>query len=289
MEPKNQIKRYLYWDKNTHEVVKLTYGQGTEQKEVNAISIVPKFYLLLHHVFSQKLSYDEAQSICKEYDLCFPSQAELTICQVTQRRLKEVVSSLEIDEQALCEQDILSSCWSAEDEPNSSDKKYLLLVARKTQDFVLVNDKYLLVDKQYLYQSFLNTWSSVILELFLGNNVSTLYLVDKELFLLKHTELYYIGKYIKHQDDVILCDNGLYQYYDDEMRCLVKADTSSEKWNNSNSGHQEWVTLEEITPEGEIISYFGVYDWCDEGEQTYENESERRFRKDEQGLYQLCE
>ena len=287
MEAKNQIKCYLYLDKNTHEVVKWHYGKA-EQKEVDAVCILPKFYLLLHHAFSQKLSYEEAQTICKEYDVYFPSQTELIICQVAQRRLKEVVSSLEIDEQVLSEKDILSSCWSSEDTPESSEKKYLLLIVSETQDFVLIKDKYLLVDKQYLSQPFLTRWGGVILELFLGNNVSTLYLVDKELFLLKNTELYYIGKYIKHQDDVILCDNGLYQYYNDEMRCLVKVDLSSEARNNSNSGHQEWVTLEDITPEGEIISYFRVYDWCDEGEQTYENESERRFRKDEEGLYQLC-
>ena len=289
MESKNQIKRYLYWDKNTHEVVKWTYGQGTEKKEVDAISIVPKFYLLLHHAFSQKLSYEEALAISQEYDLRFPSEAELTICQVAQRRLMEVVHSLGIDEQALCEKDILSSSWNAEDEPDSSDKKYLLLVARETQDFVLVKDKYLLVDKQYLYESFLSSWSSVILELFLGNNVSTLYLVDKELFLLRKTELYYIGQYIKHQNDVILCDNGLYQYYDDEMRCLVKANISSEKWNNSNSGHQEWVTLDKITQEGELVCTFGTYDWCDHGEQESETNIEKHFRKDEQGLYQLCQ
>ena len=288
MEAKNQIKCYLYLDKNTHEVVKWHYGKA-EQKEVDAVCILPKFYLLLHRAFSQKLSYEEAQSICKEYDSCFPSETELTICQVAQRRLKEVVSSLKIDEQVLWEEDILSSCWNAEDKPDSSDKKYLLLVARETQDFVLVKDKYVLVDKQYPYQSFLNSWSSVILELFLGNNVSTLYLIDKELFLLRKTELYYIGQYIKYQDDVILCDNGLYQYYDDEMRCLVKANISSEKWNNSNSGHQEWVTLDRITHEGELVCTFGTYDWCDHGEQESETNIEKHFRKDEQGLYKLCQ
>lgn len=132
MEPKNKIKCYLYLDKNTHEVVKWHYGKA-EQKEVDVVCILPKFYLLLHHAFSQKLSYDEAQSICKEYGLCFPSQAELTICQVLQEKLARFVLSLGVDAQALYEKDILSSCWNAEDKPDSSDKKYLLLVVRETQ------------------------------------------------------------------------------------------------------------------------------------------------------------
>ncbi len=73
------------------------------------------------------------------------------------------------------------------------------------------------------------------------------------------------------------------------MRCLVKADISSEKWNNSNSGHQEWVTLDKINQEGELICHFHSYAWCDHGEQESERNIEKHFRKDEQGLYQLCQ
>ena len=133
MEPKNQIVCYCPTLKLESDIIRWPYGQGAEKKEVDVVCIVPKFYLLLHHAFSQKLSYDEAQSICKEYGLCFPSQAELTICQVLQEKLARFVLSLGVDAQALYEKDILSSCWNAEDKPDSSDKKYLLLVVRETQ------------------------------------------------------------------------------------------------------------------------------------------------------------
>lgn len=70
---------------------------------------------------------------------------------------------------------------------------------------------------------------------------------------------------------------------------MVETDISSEKWNNSNSGHEESVYVEKITAEGEIFCHLTTYDWCDEGEQTREYTEEKHFLKDEQGLYQLCQ
>ena len=292
MEPKNQIVCYSPTLKLTSDIIRWSYGQGTDKKEVDVVCVIPKFYLLLHHAFSQKLSYEEAQSICQEYDSHIPSKYELQICQVPQEKLARFVSSLGVDAQALDEEDILSRCWNEEDEPNSSDKKYLLLVARKAQDILLIKEnKFLLVDRQCLYCNSVDAWEQEEMTLFLGDKSSNLFLVrDDELFLQCNQQLSYIGKCCAFwNNEILLCDNGLYQYYDGTMRCLIQSDISSEKWNNSNSGHEESVYVEKITAEGDLFCRFTIYDWCDNGEQTREDVKQMHFRKDGHGLYQLCE
>lgn len=53
-----------------------------------------------------------------------------------------------------------------------------------------------------------------------------------------------------------MSSTGLYQYADGEMRRLVKVDESREEHNNSNYGHQEWIVLEGIMPDGEVVCTF---------------------------------
>ena len=239
------------------------------------------FFVPLHRYFGQRITQKEAEAISAEYGLNFPNREEIGMLKAAYSATKSQFS--EIPE--------YTDCWTSDTAArDEEERKFLILFCYEAKTVKLIKHRYALIDEKELYQYVLGVWLRPAPELLLGDKFSNLFQTQEhDLFLQKEQKLSYVGRCKEiWYDEIILSSTGLYQYADGEMRCLVKVDESREEYNNSNSGHQEWVVLEGIMPNGEVICSFKTYDWCDDGEQTNENAVEKRFRKDEQGLYQLC-
>ena len=280
METKNKIIRYSESFRTDSEIKEPWHYKSLE-RTIDGAYVVPKVYVPLHRYFGQRITQKEAEAISAEYGLNFPNREEIGMLKVAYSATKSQFS--EIPE--------YTDCWTSDTAArDEAERKFLILFCYEAESVKLIKHRYALIDEKELYQYVLGVWLRPTPELLLGDKFSNLFQTQEhDLFLQKEQKLSYVGRCKEiWYDEIILSSTGLYQYADGEMRCLVKVDESREEYNNSNSGHQEWVVLEEIMPNGEVICSFKTYDWCDDGEQTSENAVEKRFRKDEQGLYQLC-
>lgn len=278
METKNKIVRYSECLRTDSEI-KEPYHYD-EKRTIDGIYIVPTVYSPMHKYFGQRIGKAEADAICAEYGLNFPSKEEIKMLKVAYDEAKTYLNDIKED----------SDCWTSDnDSSDETDKKYLILFCYEAGAAKLVDKLYVLIDEQNLYYH-AGIWIKPSLELLLGDRYSNLLQTqDHELFLQKEQKLTYIGRCKEiWYDEIIVCNTGIFQYINGEVRSLVKVDESREAYNNRNSGHQEWAKMEGVMPNGELICTYLTYDWCDDGEQTSEGEIEKRFRKDEQGIYQLC-
>lgn len=281
METKNKIIRYSESFRTDSEI-KEPWHYKSMERTIDGAYVVPKVYVPLHRYFGQRITQKEAEAISAEYGLNFPNREEIGMLKAAYSATKSEFS--EIPE--------YKDCWISDDTSTDEEaRKFLILFCYEAGAVKLIKHRYALIDEKELYQYVLGVWLRPTPELLLGDKFSNLFQTQEhDLFLQKEQKLSYVGRCKEiWYDEIILSSTGLYQYADGEMRCLVKVDESREEYNNSNSGHQEWVVLEGIMPNGEVICSFKTYDWCDDGEQTNENAVEKRFRKDEQGLYQPCE
>ena len=281
METKNKIIRYSESFRTDSEIKEPWHYKSLE-RTIDGAYVVPKVYVPLHRYFGQRITQKEAEAISAEYGLNFPNREEIGMLKAAYSATKSQFS--EIPE--------YTDCWTSDTAArDESERKFLILFCYEAESVKLIKHRYALIDEKELYQYVLGVWLRPTPELLLGDKFSNLFQTQEhDLFLQKEQKLSYVGRCKEiWYDEIILSSTGLYQYANGEMRCLVKVDESREEYNNSNSGHQEWVVLEGIMPNGEVICSFKTYDWCDDGEQKSENAVEKRFRKDEQGLYQPCE
>lgn len=280
METKNKIVRYSESFRTDSEI-KEPWHYKSMERTVDGVYVVPEIYIPLHRSFGQRITQKEAEAICSEYGLSFPSREEIEMLEVAYDAAKSQFS--EIPE--------YTDCWTSDGAArDETERKFLILFCYEAGTVKLIKHRYVLVDEKELYQYVLGIWLRPSPELLLGDKFSNLFQIqDHDLFLQKEQKLTYVGGCNGiWYDEIILSSTGLYQYADGEMRCLVKVDESCEEHNNSNYGHQEWIVWEGIMPDGEVVCTFKTYDWCDDGEQTNESAVEKRFRKDGQGLYQPC-
>lgn len=280
METKNKIVRYSESFRTDSEI-KEPWHYKSMERIIDGVYVVPKVYIPFHRSFGQRITKKEAEAVCAEYGLNFPSSEEIEMLEVAydaaQSRLPEIAE--------------YTDCWTSDvSTTDESARKFLILFCYEAGSVKQIKHHYVLIDEKQLYQYLLGVWLRPSPELLLGDKFSNLFQTrDHDLFLQKEQKLSYIGRCKEiWYDEIILSSTGLYQYTDGEMRCLVKVNESREEYNNSNYGYQEWVILEGIMPDGEIVCTFKTYNWCDDGEQTSESAIEKRFRKDEQGLYQPC-
>lgn len=295
METKNKIVRYSERLLQNCSIQCVEHYDDEHRRD--GVYVAPQFYLRTCTSFTEKVTFDQAVEICQKQNGKFPTGRELLLLSMLIQKMKYPLSksgvTFKIPQKA-----IFGECWEEGDEPkNSEERKYLLLFGYDENSpqpglpkIEMAGEKHVLIDKVCVLKRVETIWQSCTLQLLLGDDVSNLLVTDdEELFLQKEQKLSYIGKCCAiGNNEVIVCNTGLFQYINGEMRCLLKLDNRLAEFNTSNSGYLEAVYLSDIMPDGEVISVFRTDSWCDDGEQTREEEVEKRFRKDEQGLYQPC-
>lgn len=293
METKNKIVRYSERFNGMEKASAVLWhykNVSAAEKEVDGVYVVPAVYLLLHRSFGAKIDRKEAEAVCAEYGVNFPGKNALRLLEFACAEIDKALHDAGIYSHIFYEDDVEAACWTADDSAeDETEKRYLLLFVYDADRVEPIKQRFVLVDGCRLYQHCSGVWIKTLLELLLGDKTSNLLLADeKELFLQKEQKLSYIGRCKEiRNDEIIVCDTGIFQYVKGEVRCLLKIDVSREEYNNSNCGHEEWVDIGEISEGGTVlVCEYKEYDWCDNGEQIRNYAVERRFEKDEQGVFQ---
>ena len=299
METKNKIVRYSERLQRTDAFLSVEHYDKdcSEYHSVDGVYVGPKFYLRTCTSLSYAVTQQQAVDECKKHGGNFPANYELLLLGLVLQAVKKSLSKNWINLVVPAE-DIFNKCWTRENmEADDNDHKYLLLFGydddcEQPQNFPkteLIGKKYALVEEKYLFEPSKDSWQKCSLQLLSGDKLSNLLLTDTDdLFLQKEQKLSYIGRCKEiRNDEIIVCDTGIFQYVKGEVRCLLKIDVSREEYSNSNCGHEEWADIGEVSEGGTVlVCEYKEYDWCDNGEQIRNYAVERRFEKDEQGLFQ---
>ena len=214
METKNKIVRYSESFRTDSEI-KEPWHYKSMERTVDGVYVVPEIYIPLHRSFGQRITQKEAEAICSEYGLSFPSREEIEMLEVAYDAAKSQFS--EIPE--------YTDCWTSDGAArDETERKFLILFCYEAGTVKLIKHRYVLVDEKELYQYVLGIWLRPSPELLLGDKFSNLFQTqDHDLFLQKEQKLTYVGGCNEiWYDEIILSSTGLYQYADGEMRRLVK-------------------------------------------------------------------
>lgn len=176
METKNKIVRYSESFRTDSEI-KEPWHYKSMERTVDGVYVVPEIYIPLHRSFGQRITQKEAEAICSEYGLSFPSREEIEMLEVAYDAAKSQFS--EIPE--------YTDCWTSDGAArDETERKFLILFCYEAGTVKLIKHRYVLVDEKELYQYVLGIWLRPSPELLLGDKFSNLFQTqDHDLFLQK--------------------------------------------------------------------------------------------------------